>query len=113
MGRRTAFLGSWLILGVVFVTSVTWPSACRAASKPITLETLLEEMVDRDTIARLPDPARRFRGQQTSGTQAPPAKLRAGLRLQPRAGLDQIPDPGFPGSVRKITGAIAATEKID
>ncbi len=57
MSRRTAFLGSWLILGVVFVTSVTWPSACRAASKPITLETLLEEMVDRDTIARLPDPA--------------------------------------------------------
>lgn len=57
MSRKTAFLGSWIILGVVFANSVTWPSACRAAPKPITLETLLEEMVDRDTIARLPDPA--------------------------------------------------------
>lgn len=57
MGHKTAFLGSWIVLGVVFATCVTWPSACRAAQKPITLETLLEEMVDRDTIARLPDPA--------------------------------------------------------
>lgn len=57
VGRKTAFLKSWIVLSVVFGASVTWPSACRAASKPITLETLLEEMVDRDTIARLPDPA--------------------------------------------------------
>ena len=57
MKRKATFPGSWITLIVVCVSPLVLPSAVGAASSTITLELLLEEMVQRDGIARLPNPA--------------------------------------------------------
>jgi hypothetical protein len=57
MHRKTAILTSWLVLIVLSAGAMTPQAARGAASKPVTFESLLEEMVNRDTIVRLPGPA--------------------------------------------------------
>ena len=55
-GRRT-LVGSWIVLLVVGLSLALARPTSTTTSGTITLESLLQEMVDRATIARLPSPA--------------------------------------------------------
>ncbi len=54
MNRNLMFPALWIFVAVFFAGSY---SPCSAVSSTVTLESLLEEMVNRETIARLPSPA--------------------------------------------------------
>ncbi|MHC4581235.1 MAG: glycoside hydrolase family 172 protein, partial [Planctomycetota bacterium] len=53
MNKRT---GSWIVVGVLCAALVLTNSAPAASSETITFQSLLEEMVDRDHLSRLPSP---------------------------------------------------------
>ena len=52
--RKTTLVGSWIVLIALCAGFAETRPASGAASGAITLESLLDEMVDRDSIARLP-----------------------------------------------------------
>ncbi len=56
MNRKTS-AGSWIVFAVLAAGFAVTSSALGAESRTVTFESLLEEMVDRDCIARLPSPA--------------------------------------------------------
>ena len=56
MNKRT-LSGSWVVVGALCAGFAVSNSAPGAESETITFESLLEEMVDRDRLSRLPSPA--------------------------------------------------------
>jgi len=57
VNRKKSLIGLWIVLVGLCAGLVLPGLAAAAGSKTVTLESLLEEMVDRDRIARLPSPA--------------------------------------------------------
>ncbi|UCG60238.1 MAG: DUF2961 domain-containing protein, partial [Phycisphaerales bacterium] len=72
MRKREALIGSWIVLVALCAGHVIPGRATATESNAITFESLLEEMVDRDRIARLPKPAytcRQFSSYDRNSTE--------------------------------------------
>ncbi len=71
MNKRTV-AGSWIVVGALCAGFAVSNSARGAESETITFESLLEEMVDRDRLSRLPSPAytcRQFSSYDRNSTE--------------------------------------------